>query len=234
MICYLSLLLVQMITSASLGFAAVASISFLSSPVTNSVAACSHFLFHSKPVCSFLSPFPRFFLPSFPSILKFLNSIPFPSNHPLFLSLHFLSLRSPFHSFSSVPPYSLSVTSFSLLPSCPLSSLSSLNLLQHFSLFILVLHPFHHSFLPSPFLCSSSPSHLLVTLWLLVWACGPAWQSFACVACLTFIQIQRKGSVHPIRVSQAFLKAGGLCVCVRGVGGLGQCFGWKSLGKQGW
>lgn len=30
------------------------------------------------------------------------------------------------------------------------------------------------------------------------------------MACLTFIQIQRKGSVHPIRVSRAFLiKAGG-------------------------
>lgn len=42
------------------------------------------------------------------------------------------------------------------------------------------------------------------------------------MACLTFIQIQRKGSVHPIRVSRAFLiKAGGegwgdegaLCLC---------------------
>lgn len=41
------------------------------------------------------------------------------------------------------------------------------------------------------------------------------------MACLTFIQIQRKGSVHPIRVSRAFLKAGGPCVCVRGIWGEG-------------
>ncbi len=36
------------------------------------------------------------------------------------------------------------------------------------------------------------------------------------MACLTFIQIQRKGSVHPIRVSRAFLKA--VCVCAGGWG----------------
>lgn len=71
------------------------------------------------------------------------------------------------------------------------------------------------SILLSSILLSSS-STVLVTLWLLVWACGPAWQSFACVACLTFIQIQRKGSVHPIRVSWALLKAGTPSVCVQG------------------
>lgn len=50
------------------------------------------------------------------------------------------------------------------------------------------------------------------------------------MACLTFIQIQRKGSVHPIRVSRAFLiKAGGegwgdggaLCLCAVDLVGIG-------------
>lgn len=61
------------------------------------------------------------------------------------------------------------------------------------------------------------------------------------MACLTFIQIQRKGSVHPIRVSRAFLiKAGGegwvgggwaLCLCAVTLGGIGAS---EQPGSSGW
>lgn len=127
----------------------------------------------------------------------------------LYLSIHLPSLN--LHYFLFYPSLSLPVAPFNPSPPPPTYCL----------LFILSTPPY----LP-PHPCPLPP-HLLVTLWLLMWACGPAWQRFACVACLTFIQIQRKGSVHPIRVSRAdlkgcggaFLEAVGVCLWgrVRGV-----------------
>lgn len=88
------------------------------------------------------------------------------------------------------------------------------------------LHTSHPSIPPPP-----SPPLPPTFRWLCGCWCGhaglPAWQSFACVVCLTFIQIQRKGSVHPIRVSRAFLiKArgkvtGGMCLCAFDLVGTG-------------
>lgn len=49
-------------------------------------------------------------------------------------------------------------------------------------------------------LLSSYPS--LSLSWVVVLGHGVPLQTFACVACLTFIQIQRNGSVHLTRVSE--------------------------------
>lgn len=130
----------------------------------------------------------------------------------LLLTLVFFSTFPSLASFSpllSLYPKSFSSHFFWLIPLCPSAPFCPPP--RPWFSTDMPLYPLFSPPLPPP------PRTVLVTLWLLVWACGPAWQSFACVACLTFIQIQRKGSVHPIRVSWALLLTGTPSVCVQGI-----------------
>lgn len=135
-------------------------------PLTlTSVAACTHFLFHSKPVCSFLSPFPPFSSPPFPPsqnvFTQFLPHASFLSHlptHSFPLYLHFSS------SCTSPPPLSLSL-SF-------LSSLISIN--PEYLLTLLTLYlcpPSIPTFLPSLSLSSPQPFGDSVAADVGMWAC---------------------------------------------------------------
>lgn len=217
------------ITSAFLAFAAVAGISFLSFPDTNSVAACSHFLFHSKPVCSFLSlsppfsslPLPPswFFLklsfPIHPSSLTFLLTFTFfPSSFPYLITFAFV----PHYSYTSLPPLSRSHSP----------------VVFHLSLSWISTHTFHSLFRPS--ILPTIPSFpLLLLLFLPPFgdsvAAGVGMRACLTEFCMRGLSNFYSDSKKRIRTSYQSKSSlpkgwGTVCLCA------GNWGGWGSVGRS--